>query len=316
MRTCNAVFEGGGVRGIGHVGAVCRMEQGGWQFGDLAGSSAGAIVASLLAAGYTGSELKKELETLDYMRFKGRDLPDRLGIVGKSVSLLFSLGIYNTDYLESWLSSLLGRKGIRSFSDVERFGRKLYITASDLTEKRLLIFPEDLKYFTDEPKEFPISLAVRMSVSIPIFFEPVRLKDNSGRKHLIVDGGLLSNYPLWLFDDGRKTFPAFGFQFIDEDGPCHCPVCKARPNLVDYLKAIISTSLDAIDRHSLSAGDYERTIRISAMAGTGEDRRKISAVDFNISREDSQSLFRNGWDAADRFLRDRVSGAKSGGHHL
>ena len=77
---------------------------------------------------------------------------------------------------------------------------------------------------------------------------------------------------------------------------------------MDYLKAIISTSLDAIDRHSLSAGDYERTIRISAMAGTGEGRRKISAVDFNISREDSQALFRNGWDAADRFLRDRIFG--------
>ena len=174
MKKCNAVFEGGGVRGIGHVGAVCRMEQGGWQFADLAGSSAGAIVAALLAAGYTGNELKKELETIDYMRFKGMDLPDHLGLIGKSISLLFSLGIYNTDYLESWLNGLLSRKGIHSFSDVERLGRKLNITASDLTEKRLLIFPEDLEVFTDEPKEFPISLAVRMSVSIPVFFEPVR----------------------------------------------------------------------------------------------------------------------------------------------
>lgn len=308
MKKCNAVFEGGGVRGIGHVGAVCRMEQGGWQFADLAGSSAGAIVAALLAAGYTGNELKKELETIDYMRFKGMDLPDHLGLIGKSISLLFSLGIYNTDYLESWLNGLLSRKGIHSFSDVERLGRKLNITASDLTEKRLLIFPEDLEVFTDEPKEFPISLAVRMSVSIPVFFEPVRLKDKYGRKHLIVDGGLLSNYPLWLFDGSRNTCPTFGFQFTDGDGPCHCPICKARPNLVDYLKAIISTSLDAIDRHSLSAEDYERTICIPAVAGTEENRRKISAVDFGIGREDSQALFRNGWDAADQFLRDRIFG--------
>ncbi len=80
MKKCNAVFEGGGVRGIGHVGAVCRMEQAGWQFADLAGSSAGAIVAALLAAGYSGRELRKELETLDYMRFKGKDLPDYFGL--------------------------------------------------------------------------------------------------------------------------------------------------------------------------------------------------------------------------------------------
>ena len=63
-KKCNAVFEGGGVRGIGHVGAVCRMEQAGWQFEDTAGSSAGAIIAALLAAGYTGEELKKELASL------------------------------------------------------------------------------------------------------------------------------------------------------------------------------------------------------------------------------------------------------------
>ena len=88
------------MRGIGHVGAVCRMEQAGWQFADMAGSSAGAIIAALLAAGYTGKELKKELETLEYMRFKGTDLPDHFGMIGKSVSLLLSLGIYNTDYLE------------------------------------------------------------------------------------------------------------------------------------------------------------------------------------------------------------------------
>ena len=304
-KKCNGVFEGGGVRGIGHVGAVCKIEQEGWQFADLAGSSAGAIVAALLAAGYTGKELKKELETLDYIRFKGMDLPDHLGIIGKSFSLLFSLGIYNTDYLENWIDQLLNRKGIHSFGDMEKTGRILKITASDLTEKRLLILPDDLEYFSLEPEKFPVARAVRMSVSIPIFFEPIRQKDRSGRKHLIVDGGLLSNYPLWLFDKNKgKPYPTFGFQFTDDKEPCKNQSCCAKPNLVDYLKSIVSTSLDAIDRHSLSAGDYERTIHISAVVGDGENRRKINAVDFQIGREDSQALFDNGWKAADQFLSD------------
>lgn len=304
VKRCNAVFEGGGVRGIGHVGAVCRMEQAGWQFADVAGSSAGAMIAALLAAGYTGKELKKELETLEYMRFKGMDLPDHFGIIGKSVSLFLSLGIYNTDYLEDWIDDLLTRKGVRKFKDVEQRGRKLKITASDLTEKRLLILPDDLVDFSTDPDEFCIAPAVRMSVSIPVFFEPVRWKDLQGKEHLIVDGGLLSNYPIWLLDDGRKAsdYPVFGFRFIDEKNFCNSPGCQAGPNLVDYLKAIVSTSLDAIDHHYLSKGDYERTIRISAAAGTGEQRRKISAVDFDIDREDSRILFENGWNAAERFL--------------
>lgn len=304
VKKCNAVFEGGGVRGIGHVGAVCRMEQAGWQFADMAGSSAGAIIAALLAAGYTGKELKKELETLEYMRFKGTDLPDHFGMIGKSVSLFLSLGIYNTDYLEDWMDELLMRKGVRKFGDVEQRGKKLKITASDLTEKRLLVLPDDLGDFAVDPDEFCIAPAVRMSVSIPIFFEPVRWKDRQGKEHLVVDGGLLSNYPVWLLDDGKKSpaYPTFGFRFLDDKDPCKSQSCQARPNLADYLKAIVSTSLDAIDHNHLSEGDFERTIRISAAAGEGERRRKVSAVDFDISAEESRALFENGWSAAERFL--------------
>ena len=281
-RQCNAVFEGGGVRGIGHVGAVCRMEQAGWRFRDTAGSSAGAIVAALLAAGYTGKELKKELETLDYMRFKGMDLPDHFGILGKSFSLFLNLGIYNTDDLEDWMDGLLNRKGMRRFGDVEKTGRKLKITASDLTERRLLILPDDLKEFAQDPGEFCIAPAVRMSVSIPVFFEPVRWKDRSGKEHLVVDGGLLSNYPIWLMDGGKQIpkCPTFGFQFMEEKEPCKSRFCQARPHLVGYLKSIVSTSLDAIDNHHLSGRDYERTIGISAVVGEGEERHRISAVDF------------------------------------
>ncbi len=305
LKKCHAVFEGGGVRGIGHVGAVCRMEQAGWQFADTAGSSAGAIVAALLAAGYTGKELKKELETLDYLRFKGKDLPDHFGILGKSISLLLSLGIYNTDDLEDWVDELLNRKGIRRFKDVEQSGRKLKITASDLTEKRLLVLPDDLAEFTVDPGEFCIAPAVRMSVSIPIFFEPIRWKDRAGKEHLVVDGGLLSNYPIWLLDKGKSVpeIPVFGFKFVDEEEYCKSPSCQAGPNFIDYLKSIVSTSLDAIDHSHLSAGDYERTIRIPAVTGEGGERHKISAVDFDICKEESRALFENGWSAADRFLR-------------
>lgn len=306
MKKCNAVFEGGGVRGIGHVGAVCRMEQAGWQFADLAGSSAGAIVAALLAAGYSGRELKKELETLDYMRFRGKDLPDHFGMLGKSVSLLLSLGVYNTDYLEDWMDELLNRKGIRRFGDIRDSGRKLKITASDLTDRRLLILPDDLEEFAEDADAFCIAPAVRMSVSIPVFFEPVRWKDRQGREHLIVDGGLLSNYPVWILDDGKHvpSCPTFGFKFMDEKKPCVSRACQADVNILDYLKAIVSTCLDAVDNSHLSEGDYERTIRILTAVEKDGEKRRISAVDFDISQEESRALFENGWSAAERFLQN------------
>ena len=126
MKRCNAVFEGGGVRGIGHVGAACGMEYAGYEFVNLAGSSAGAIVAALLAAGYTCRELKEEMEALDYTKFRGKDFADRFGMAGKAVSLCLNLGIYHTDYLESWIGGLLKQKNMSSFGDI---GQTAYHTS-------------------------------------------------------------------------------------------------------------------------------------------------------------------------------------------
>ena len=219
MKECDGVFEGGGVRGIGHVGAACVMEQAGYRFCRLAGSSAGAIVAALLAAGYDCGELKREMGRADYRRMRGRDRLDRLGTLGKGASLLLHLGIYDTVYLGQWVRELLQNKGVETFGDLKGTGRQLKITASDVTARKLLIFPDSLMEFGRDPDSFPVWEAVRMSAGIPIYFEPCRLSDRRGRTHLIVDGGLLSNYPIWLFDGRETKRPVFGFRFCSrEDG--------------------------------------------------------------------------------------------------
>jgi len=302
---CNGVFEGGGVRGIGHVGAACGMEEGGYRFVNLAGSSAGAIVAALLAAGYGCQELKRELSALDYRKFMGKDLLDCFGAAGKVLSIFLTLGIYHTGYLEEWMDELLGRKKMRRFGDVKEGGRTLKITASDLTKRRLFVFPDDLKACGLEADSFPIARAVRMSVSIPVFFEPVRWRDGNGERHLMVDGGLLSNYPMWVLDDGKTVpkWPTFGFRFMGEGEGEAASLCPENPDLLEYLKAIVSTSLDAFDNSHVSAGDFERTIRIPTTVKTGGCMRKIGAVDFDIEDPCSQGLFENGREAARQFLR-------------
>ena len=70
----NAVFEGGGVKGVGLVGAVSVTEEMGYQFGNVAGTSAGAIISTLIAAGYSAKELKTILDELDYNQFKDKGL--------------------------------------------------------------------------------------------------------------------------------------------------------------------------------------------------------------------------------------------------
>ncbi|HZW82767.1 MAG TPA: patatin-like phospholipase family protein, partial [Candidatus Deferrimicrobium sp.] len=110
MPKCDAVFEGGGVKGIGLVGAVLALEEAGYEFINLAGTSAGAIVASLLAVGYSGTEIRGILQQVDYSAFKDKTLLDKLGLPGKVLNTAFEYGVYKGDFFENWLGKLLRAK--------------------------------------------------------------------------------------------------------------------------------------------------------------------------------------------------------------
>lgn len=314
----DAVFEGGGVKGIGLVGGVAAIEDAGYEFVNLAGTSAGAIVASLLAVDFKADQIKEEMEKLDYNSFKDEGLLDKLGIIGKGLSIGFEYGIYEGEYFEKWLEGLLLRKGKTTFGQIltkeykngkagERYKYRLQVIAADITDRRLLVLPGDLKSFGYDPEQFSISRAVRMSMSIPFFFEPVKLRDTNGRDHYIVDGGVLSNYPIWLLDDGKKNppWPTFGFKLTEPDKRALKPADR-NPinNPISFLKSVIGTMMDAHDNYhiSMSTGDYDRTIGIPTVVTVNGVEEEIKTVDFDISREKSQALYENGVKAGAEFL--------------
>ena len=307
MSICNAVFEGGGVKGIGHVGAVAALEKAGYEFHTVAGSSAGAIVAALIAADYRGSEMHEIMGSLDYLKFRQSDLLDRLGTSGKVLSILLHYGIYQADYVEKWLNNLLMVKHTACFRDVKNpdGSYRLYVTSVDLSARELLIFPNDLTRFQIDCDSFPIATAVRMSMSIPIYYEPYSLKDGNGVVHYMVDGGLLSNYPIGILDDGKQKLahPTFGFKFIANRDEKESKVKKVH-HVLDYMKQIISTLLDAYENEEISraAGDQERSILIPSKILYQGETKAISTTDFDISQEESEALYENGVAAAETFL--------------
>ena len=286
---------------------------------NLAGTSAGAIVASLLAVDYKAAEIKTELETLNYNNFKDEGLLDKLGIIGKGLSIGFEYGIYEGEYFEKWLENLLAAKGKTVFRDItmpdykkgkteEKYRYKLQVIAADITERRLLVLPGDLKSLGYDPDRFSLSRAVRMSMSIPFFFEPVKLQDMNGRVHYIVDGGVLSNYPIWLLDDGKKNppWPTFGFKLTEPDKRALKPADR-NPinNPISFLKSVIGTMMDAHDNYhiSISTGDYDRTVGIPTLVTVKGLEEEIKTVDFDISQEKSQALYDNGVRAGAEFLK-------------
>ncbi len=171
----------------------------------------------------------------------------------------------------------------------------------------MLVLPRDLASFGFEPGEFSVSQAVRMTMSIPVFFEPVKLKDKEGRTHLIVDGGVLSNYPVWLLDDGTTDppWPTFGFKLMEEDERrLKRPDSDPIRNPVDYFKALAGTMLDAHDNYhiSQSKGDFDRTIGIATAVTLEGSTKQIQTTDFDITPLESEGIFQNGADGARKFL--------------
>lgn len=306
---CDGVFEGGGVKGIGHVGAVYSLEEAGYKFERVAGSSAGAIVSALIAAGYSGREMKELMTSVDYLKFREEDGLDKLGNIGKFFSVLFHYGIYSADYLERWLNALLKEKHACCFGDVKLSdgSYRLQVTSVDLTTQKLLVFPRDFIQFHIDIDSFPIARAVRMSMSIPIFYEPYRLKDAKGNVHYMVDGGMLSNYPIWILDDGESItdHPVFGFRFVNNED-CSCrQAMKPCHNVIDYAKLMVSTLVDAKDNFFLmrSKGDCKRSVFIPSDVHIDGQAVNISATDFDISKAESESLFQNGYEAGKRFAQ-------------
>jgi len=315
MKKVDAVFEGGGVKGIGLVGAVSVIEKADYKFENLAGTSAGAIVAGLLAVGFNSKEIKEELKSLNYNDFKDEKFLIKCGWLGKALNIFFKKGIYKGDYFEEWFEKLLKKKGKCKFGDIrteykeDKYKYKLQVIASDLTDQCLLVLPGDLQKFGINPDNYSISKAIRMSMSIPIFFEPVEIKDKNNITHYIVDGGVLSNYPVWLLDDGASNpeWPTFGFKLMEpQKRTLKKPNSNPINNTINYFFSIVGTLLNGHDNYHISEskGDYDRTIGISTEIEVNNLKKEIGTTYFDITEEESILLFKNGEVAAGEFLKN------------
>lgn len=297
----NAVFEGGGVKGSGLIGAITVTEELGYTFEHVAGTSAGAIVAALIAAGYTGLELKQIIDKLDYSKFKDPGLLGSIPLIGTKLNLLFRKGLYGGYYFENWLRELLEKKGVTTFADLVLPGHdsdqscryKLQVVASDLTRGRILILPNDIGYYGIDPDDLEIVTAVRMSMSIPFFFKPVLVYDKNNVLYHVVDGGILSNYPVWLFDqDQHEKIPTVGYKLVEpEEG-------KPREisSVFSLLGALFSTMSEAHDARYVEESDFQRTVPIHTLG--------VQTTQFDISKEQKQALFDSGATAAKKFFSE------------
>lgn len=298
-RWCDLVLEGGGVKGIGLVGALEVLTKDGYQVRRVAGTSAGAIVGSLVAAGMPTDTLITTMQKLDYTKFKDKSFLAQFGKVGEAASVALTKGIYKGDYFFEWLTAQLQTMGIRTFADLklddnwakklppeQRY--KLIVVVSDISQGRMLRLPWDYAKYGLDPDQQLVAEAVRGSMSIPFFYQPARLQDS-----YLVDGGLLSNFPISLFDT-TDDWPTFGIKLSAKLEPD--TVANPIHSIVDYAKAVLSTATNAHDQMHI---DDPCTERRTIFVDTG----KITATNFGITQDQQRFLYQNGQAGAKKFLK-------------
>lgn len=290
MPKANAVFKGGGVKGIALTGALSVAEEQGWTWREVAGTSAGAITAALVAAGYRAPEVHQIINDLNFKDFEDRDGVPVFDLIRKE-------GMYKGEYVVELMDRLLGQKlgkAVVTFADLPV---GLRVVATDLTHKRELVFPDDLAgapYNLPDPRSFPVSHAVRASMSIPLFFEPYHLKLPGADAATLVDGGVLSNFPVGLFNPGAAAAPAptFGFYLqAPTDG-----AAEPTGSLKEYLHALVVTTLEGRDNRDLEEQTYARTMHI--------DTGPYKTTQFDIDQAGKDWLYQSGRTAATAFFAD------------
>ena len=310
----DVVLSGGGVKFIGLVGAIVALMDAGYSFKRVSGVSGGSVVAAVLAAASKGNQLTsqeiKEL-ALSVPLSKWRDAPP-VPFLGAAWGLLRETSMYRGDFAHQWVRSELKNLGVDTFGDLyldeddlpDLRRSRLVVTVADVTAAQLVRLPWDYRrLYGLDPDEQSVADAVRASMAIPFFYRPVTLFGATGRPSTLVDGGVLSNFPIDTFDrlDGKAPRrPTFGITVVPRIAEGIGEVMPAlRPlrffEQTSLLESLLTTMLVGHDQTQLN----QPWVRSRAILVESTD---VGVLDFDASRQRLEQLFDKGYEAAQAFL--------------
>ena len=302
----NLIFEGGGVKGIAFGGALDELENMGTlsHITRVAGTSAGAITAALLALGYSASGTSEIIAGTNFNQFADHSR----GFFRDAIRLLKQYGWHKGNAFWKWIGKLVARKTGRedlTFGQLkERTGqngfRDLYVVATNLTDQVAEVFSHETT------PDLEIRNAVRMSMSIPLYFRCVRRAGD-----VIVDGGVTWNYPINLFDykkyldkksngqavdynpDSDYVFnhETLGFRLDSKDEITYnakgwANVPQEIRGFSDYAIALVSFLQESANKRHLHNNDWKRTVFVDTLG--------VKTTDFDLSSSQIKALIDSG----------------------
>ena len=324
----NLIFEGGGIKGIAYIGAMQVLAQRGHlnHITRVGGTSAGAINALIHALGYSINEQREVLESTHFKDF----MDTSFGLIRDIRRLAKHFGWHKGEFFRGWLGELIEHKlGDKhaTFADLKakQDAPDLYVIGTNLSTGFAEVFSHE------HHADMPLLDAVRISMSIPLFFQAVRMGE---RDEVYVDGGVQLNYPIKLFD--RQKYIAAGEQcacrhtdYYNRENarfllqrPGHSPYIyncqtlglrldttqevglfrhgepiRGKPirRFTDYAKALLSAIMNQQEKQHLKGDDWQRTVYINTL--------DVGTTDFDISDEKKAALIEQGILGTETYLQ-------------
>jgi NTE family protein len=276
----NLALEGGGVKGLAYPGALQVMQTGGPNIEKVAGTSAGSIVAALIALGYSPADMQTLMLDLDFKRFEDGS------VLGGPERFFRKFGWFKGDYFLEWMQCRVKEQTGNpnaTFADLAKDRSKfkdLSVVSTDLSRRRRQVFSNE------HSPDLPVAQAVRASMSIPLFFEAFYIDDDlfgetGARQDLFVDGGVLDNYPIDLFDKEHTI----GLFLVNKGAPKN-PDYKI-DSFPEYLRNLFEALLDVqVIAFNNNHDVQERTIQIDDLG--------VGTTDFSLSNEMKCKLIQQG----------------------
>lgn len=306
---CWGVFDGGGVRGAAHAGAFQAAKESGVNFERLAGTSAGSIVAALIASGGNPEHISKLLMETDFSSFLSPSIKNDsiyknnnryiglvkylpLGKLSPIKDIIFNSGIHSSSKIQEWLENKLQElltpyrekdsKGNIRFNELKI---PLHIVATNLSTGLPQVWS------TETTPEESVSYAVRCSCSIPFFFQAI-----SDKNSILVDGGVVSNLPSFIFSKLLNDMPAYtkkpniiNFRLVQK-------FTQKKPNnIIEYFEKLSNAVV--------SGGSEVQKILQTSTYNIIIDTGYVGSTDFkSVNMECKKELHQAGMQAVKNFI--------------
>jgi NTE family protein len=288
----NLVIAGGGVKAYSAIGAIRCLEEK-MKFNRIAGVSAGSIIATLLAVGCDSYSIQTLYDKVELSKYALK-YTNMLTYM----KLIYRRGIYDiSEFRDNVIHKLLTEacnNGDVTFLEIyERYGKVLVISGSCINMRETHYY-----HYVSNP-DMKVKEAIAISCCVPFLFTPVKWGLNT-----LVDGGLIENYPLYIFNDillpnskiepildvgAKLSDDTIGIKFSDTYFD------NTSDTIIKFIKCLVLTMLTNNEKKYMRPDYWKKTIMIE----TGDIE---SVSNFNISPEDKVKLLDIGYKTASIYL--------------